>query len=235
MSLETNGAAAKFRFVCATRQTQEQFVSQTALGRSLTRFMSYGRVELRLFPSNASGLPAVYNAAIREAAENPAILIFIHDDVVLCDFFWPTHVLEALREFDVLGIAGNRRRLPNQPSWFFDPQFKRDTPEQLSGIIGHGADFQSSALSIYGPPKQEVKLLDGLLLIARSQTLLANHLTFDERFDFHFYDMDFCREAERRRLKMGTCCISAVHQSPGSFAAPSWRSSYSRYLDKWGS
>jgi hypothetical protein len=41
-------------------------------------------------------------------------------------------------------------------------------------------------------------VLDGLLLAARSETLLSNQLTFDERFDFHFYNMDFCRQAEEK-------------------------------------
>jgi hypothetical protein len=228
--------ALKFRFVCATRQTQEQFVSTSALGRSLARFTGYGMVELRLFPANTVGLSALYNIAVREASQDPAVLIFVHDDVYLCDFFWPTHVLEGLAVFDILGVAGNRRRAPGQPSWYFiDPQFTRDAPENLSGIVGHGGDFVNSPLSIYGAPKQEVKLLDGLLLVARSQTLLANDLKFDERFAFHFYDLDFCREAEQRKLKMGTWSISVVHESPGAFATPAWHGGYQKYLEKWGS
>jgi hypothetical protein len=72
-------------------------------------------------------------------------------------------------------------------------------------------------------------------LAARSEMLLANDLHFDERFDFNFYDLDFCREAEVRKLRMGTCTVSVVHESPGNFDTPSWRSGYQKYLDKWKS
>ena len=62
-------------------------------------------------------LPHVYNIAIGEAKKDPAIPIFIHDDVELLDFFWPYHVLEGLKSFDVIGLAGNKRRIPGQPAW----------------------------------------------------------------------------------------------------------------------
>ena len=56
---------------------------------------------------------------------------------------------------------------------------------------------------------------------------------FDERFDFHFYDLDFCRTARRAGLSIGTWPISLTHQSDGAFGSPSWRAGYERYLNKW--
>ncbi len=55
-----------------------------------------------------------------------------------------------------------------------------------------------------GAPGQAVRLLDGVLLAARSRTLLDYGLAFDPRFDLHFHHMDFCRRAELRGLRMGT-------------------------------
>ena len=166
---------------------------KSPLGRSLALHRS-SQVELRLFPGNSTGLPALYNTAIREAAADPAILMFVHDDVMLCDIFWPQNVFAGLRAFEIIGVAGNKRRLPNQ-----------------------------------------VKLLDGLLLIANSPTLHLHDLRFDERFDFHFYDLDFCRQAELRNVRLGTWTISVVHQSRGMLGTPSWRAAYASYLQKWGS
>src|SRR5271170_4113842 len=108
----------KFRIVCATRASRESFSAHTALGRSL-KLYPFPFVELRLFADNAVGLSGLYNASLREAAADPAILVFVHDDVHLLDFFWPDHLLEGLRAFDVVGVAGNRRRVPCQPSWRF--------------------------------------------------------------------------------------------------------------------
>jgi hypothetical protein len=105
----------------------------------------------------------------------------------------------------------------------------------MSGIVAHGSGFPPANVSCYGAPRQQVKLLDGLFLAVQSQTLLANRLEFDERFDFHFYDMDFCRQAEARNLRLGTWTISVVHESGGNLGSPEWRSGYARYLEKWQS
>jgi GT2 family glycosyltransferase len=193
-------------------------------------------LELRLFPSNSLGLPAVYNTALREAANDPAVLLFVHDDVHLIDFFWPMHLLEALHVFDIVGVVGNRRRVDRQPAWpFIDEKFTWDNNDNLSGILGHGVGLPIERMCIYGQPGSEVKLLDGVFLAARSEVLLSRGLGFDERFEFHFYDMDFCREAERKSLRMGTCKVSVVHESRGSFNTPKWQAGYARYLDKWQS
>lgn len=225
-----------FRFVCATRGTQGEFLAVTALGRSLALYAGQVNLQLRLFAANSAGLPVVYNQALREAAGDPAILLFAHDDISLPDFFWPSRITERLHHADVLGIAGCRRRVPNQPSWSFeDTRFVASAPEQRSGVVGHGGPFPDCRLSFYGAPNQEVKLLDGALLIARSETLQSKGIWFDEAFDFHFYDLDFCRQAERCGLTMATCDIAVVHQSTGQLNSPRWREGYARYLAKWGS
>ena len=192
-------------------------------------------VELRLFEQNSSGLPTLYNLAIVESKHNPAILIFIHDDIHLCDFFWADQIFNALQIFDIVGLVGNKRRVPRQPSWaFIDNKFTWDAPENLSGIIGHGSGFPCLNLTFFGPPCQEVKLLDGLMLICRSEVLIDKKLVFDEQFHFHFYDLDFCRQAEQKKIKMGTWAISAIHESDGNFGSEGWKSEYQKYLEKWG-
>lgn len=227
----------KFRFVCATRVPGQRFFSDTALGRSLqSHLQMYRFASVRLFPENSLGLSTVYNTALREAASDPAVLIFAHDDLHLCDHHWPYHMFAGLARFDVLGLAGNKRRVARQPSWnFVDDRFTWDGQEHLSGAVAHGKGFPPANLSYFGPPFQEAKLLDGLMLVAKSETLLARNISFDERFDFHFYDMDFCRTAEVNGLRMGTWTIAVIHESAGAFGTPAWRAAYERYLDKWAS
>jgi hypothetical protein len=230
--------AQKIRFVVATRTSRDEFFAHTALGRSLAIYGvgSNPQIELRLFERNSLGLPVRYNQALVEAASDPAVLAFSHDDVHLCDFFWAAQVVHALARFEIVGLAGNKRRVPRQPAWpFVDENFTWDRPDNLSGVVGHGTGFPCTHLSAYGAPCQPVKLLDGLLLFARSQVLLDKDLRFDERFDFHFYDMDFCRQAEVKNVTMGTWSLSVVHESGGDFGSPGWRDSYGKYLDKWRS
>jgi GT2 family glycosyltransferase len=225
----------KFRIIAATRVPENEFSSGTALGRSLALF-PYPFLELRLFAANRVGLPALYNRMLRESAADPAILVFVHDDIAFQDFFWPNHLVEALRLFDVVGLAGNTQRAPGQPAWrFLNDRLEKDDRAHLSGIVAHGKAWPPDYVSYYGPPYQRVKLLDGLLLAAPSEKLLLAGVGFDERFDFHFYDLDFCREAERRGLTLGTCSVSVLHESDGQFGTPAWRAAYARYLEKWGS
>ena len=224
----------KIRVVCATRCAANEFFTATALGRSLSLYRRPS-IELRLFERNTLGLPQVYNTAIRESNVDPALLLFVHDDIHLCDFYWPDFLTEALNVFELVGLAGNRRRVPRQPAWaFIDERFTWDRPENLSGVVGHGQGFPPATLSVFGPTRQSVKLLDGLLLAIHSETLQSKQLRFDERFDFHFYDMDFCREAERLGVRMGTWSISVIHESGGNFGTEGWWRGYTRYLEKWG-
>jgi hypothetical protein len=223
----------KIKLVVATRESENNFFSKTATGRSLA-FNQPPFLELKLFANNSKGLPAIYNQAIKECAQNPATIVFAHDDLHILDYFWCSRIKEGLTKFDIIGLAGNKRRVPKQPSWaFVDNEFTWDAKENLSGVVGHGKVYPPSNLSIFGTPRQKVKLLDGLLLAAESQTLLKNNLYFDEKFDFHFYDLDFCRQAEEKELSCGTWDLSLIHESGGSFGSEDWRIAYQRYLEKW--
>lgn len=227
-------AAETIRVVCATRKEREEFYSATALGKSLSLYRPPA-VELRLFPGNTLGLSAVYNTAIEESAGEQEILLFVHDDLHLCDFHWAGRLREGLAAFDIVGLAGNRRRVPGQPGWgMTDEKLTAEQRGNLSGIVAHGKGFPAETVNVFGPPGQRVALLDGLFLAVRSRTLQSKSLRFDERFDFHFYDLDFCREAEQAGLAMGTWPIAVVHESRGGYVSDSWRQGYERYLEKWG-
>lgn len=226
---------ARIRLVCATRENKESFFTNTALGKSWAIY-SQLPIDLRLYENNASGLPKIYNQAIEDSKTSPAILVFIHDDLHLCDFFWTTRIFEGLLQFTIVGLVGNKRRVPRQPTWaFIDEEFTWDSRANLSGTVGEGSGFPNCVVGYFGPTSVEVKLLDGLLLAAHSQTLVDNDCYFDEQFEFHFYDLDFCRQAESKGLTMGTCPISAIHESVASLQSTAWRAAYQKYLDKWTS
>lgn len=224
----------KFKFVVATRKTQEDFFTQTATGKSLVLY-NFLNIEVQLFPENKQGLPKIYNTVIDECEDDPCILIFAHDDLHIIDYYWLDKISTALDVFGVIGLAGNISRQPFQPSWLFtDNQFTIDKSENLSGVVGHGQGFPPDNLSVYGIPYQEVKLLDGLLIACKSDTLIKNNIRFDEEFDFHFYDLDLCRQLEKNNIKMGTFDMSIIHESPGSFSDSRWINAMDIYFKKWG-
>jgi hypothetical protein len=60
-----------------------------------------------------------------------------------------------------------------------------------------------------------------------------DNLKFDPQFKFHFYDLDFCRQAAILNLIMGTVAISVVHGSINKEYTAEWHDSYALYLKKW--
>jgi GT2 family glycosyltransferase len=220
--------------ISATRLSASDFAAKSALGQSLRRLGFESRVSASLAFANTTGLPHIFNARI-SADDSRDVLVFIHDDVWIDDHFLVDRVLEGLQHFDVIGVAGNRHRVPDQPAWaFVDRLFTWDVRANLSGAIAHGPN-PSGAVSWFGPSAQDCELLDGVFLAARKSTLLAHGVAFDPRFDFHFYDMDFCRSARERNLRLGTWPICLTHQSEGAFGSAAWQQKYLAYLAKWGS
>ena len=221
--------------VSATRHDKDDFYRQSALGRSLSQTYQNFPTKPQIYFNNAKPLPVCYNDAIA-AADPEDILVFVHDDVFIVDFFWIDKLLVGFQIFDILGLAGNKRRVARQPSWAFvgekDGKFVWDEQANLSGAIGHGTQFPCQLL-VYGPLNQACKLLDGVLLATKKSTLVRNDIRFDERFDFHFYDLDFCRQAEKQNVRMGTIPLGVIHQSSGAFASAKWKKNYDKYLMKW--
>jgi len=225
----------KVKVIIASQETHSDFYKTTLTGQSLCQQIHASRMELVLHTSNSTGLPKLYNAAIDASINDPCLLIFMHDDILILNYDWIDRIIEGLSVFDVLGVVGSKRRHPNQASWAYtDPDCQiREDMQHTSGYIGFGKQFPPDYIGIYGPSSKPVKLLDGLMICAYSDTLIKNELRFDERFDFHFYDLDFCREEEVKSLSCGTWPISLVHASLGEMNTPTWHESYATYLSKW--
>jgi GT2 family glycosyltransferase len=216
--------------VSATRASAADFGAQTLLGRSLQRLRFDPRLRAVVAFENRAGLPAVYNAGLAQCADDD-LVVFVHDDVGFDDYHVVDRLTEALQRYDVVGIAGNRRRSPMQPGWgFVDDRGTWDEVIYLSGTVAHGADAH---VTRFGPAPADCELLDGLLLAARVDRLRATGVSFDPRFQFHLYDLDFCRSARAAGLRLGTWPLAVTHASAGSFST-AWRAELPKYFAKWG-
>lgn len=232
MGSPAGGPWPVIEIVSATRLPEAEFWKDSALGISLRRLAADTRLRPRIAFSNRQGLPEIYNARIdaRDAAE---ILVFLHDDVWIDDYHLANRVIAGLHNFDMIGVAGTRRRVPGQPSWaFLDTRWTPDAGH-LSGAVAHHTQ-PFGPVSRFGEVPAECELLDGLFLAARTAVLRERGVRFDPRFAFHFYDMDVCRTARARRLRLGTWPICLTHCSRGSFVSQAWNDGYRDYLAKWG-
>ena len=228
------------QLVSATQVPKGSFWSATYLGRSLRRFPDGLRPSLRVACGNsgssARGLSEIFNQAL-DSADPGTDLVFLHDDVYLNDWFLGAHVAAALERFDIVGVAGSANPDPAQPSWGL--QFDADLnplgwqPElRRSGAVNH-FDYGCPEVTVYGPTPLPCALLDGVFLAARASLLQQRGVRFDNRFKFHCYDLDFCRSALEKQLRLGTWPIAVTHNSGGNYSSSAFKESARLYLDKW--
>lgn len=218
--------------VSATRLSEQDFWSNSALGISLARLRNDERLTTHITFENKRGLPIIYNQRIVASNEH-AYLVFIHDDVWIDDYFFIDRVIDGCANFDIIGVAGNQKRVDNEFSWVFPVTMGVfDSAENLSGSVAHGIT-PFGVVTKYGVTPAACELLDGLFLAAKKSTLVTQQLAFDSAFDFHFYDLDFSRSARENGLRLGTWPICLTHQSGGAFGGASWTRMLDIYRAKW--
>jgi len=224
--------------VTVTRVHASEFDRGTLLGRSLSQMPQALRPQLHLRTENrgpaAMGLGEAYNAAI-DALPAEGIVLFVHDDLFIHDWFVAERLWEALLRFDLVGLAGARGVSRDQPGWLhrLDPEgLPLRQSEGLSGMI-NTLDPQQPQLLEFGPTPAVCDLLDGVFLATRLDTLKRTGLRFDPQFRFHGYDSDLCRSALALGLVPGTWPISCTHGQTGNLDAD-WQAAAAVYRAKWG-
>jgi Methyltransferase domain len=224
--------------VCVTDMDPENFRDLAPLGLSIGQLETESRLQTKIVVGNTgaqAGLATIYNRFLT-AEFAGQIVIFTHDDVHLDDWFVVDRLGEAMRHFDIVGVAGNRSPDFSQPSWALEwdknGKSRWQPAERLSGCVSHIVG-DTTRLSRYGPTPAPVELLDGCFIAVNVSRALAAGARFDERFQFHFYDLDFCRTCRARGLRLGTWPIAITHASGGDFGSPVWESEKQEYFAKW--
>ena len=224
--------------VAATPLDEATFLRVAPLARTLALHGETAQLRVKVAFNNREGLPVIYNRAIAHARPED-IVVFCHDDVALDDPWLPERLAEALQRFDVVGVAGCAKPLPEHSTWLTgyqlrdaEGQVRIDGRGELAGRVRHGTGLDSH-LTVFGAAPRAVKLLDGCFLAVRGETLLSSGLRFDALFDFHFYDLDFCRMATALKLKLGVWPLAITHASGGNYGSAGWQVNLARYWGKW--
>jgi uncharacterized protein (TIGR03032 family) len=216
--------------VSASLSDTEAFPHHTLLGRCLA-LPVHRPWQPRLALANGRPLAEHYNSVL-DQADPQALLLFCHDDVWLGEQPLLPLLNEALATFDLVGVVGNRRRLPGQVHWWLRPGDHAWDHPQLVGAMRLG-DEHTSFANHYGPSPAPAMLLDGFALAARAGVLQAAGVRFDPDLDFHFYDLDLCRSAVAAGLRPGVWPLPLIHASGGAAGSPAWQRCRERYQRKW--
>jgi hypothetical protein len=228
------------RVVSVTRLSANLFWEASYLGRSLLRIPENFRPQVSIAFDNVGaktrGLSEIYNSVI-ETADDHVDLIFLHDDVYINDWFFSHRVSDALNKFDLVGVAGSANPDLAQPSWglCFDKELRSlgwQPGLVRSGLVNH-FDYGHPNVSEYGPVPLECRLLDGVFLALRTSVMKRHAMRFDPQFRFHCYDLDFCRTAVEKGLRLGTWPIALTHNSGGSYDSEQFKLAARQYLQKW--
>ena len=96
----------------------------------------------------------------------------------------------------------------------------------------HGT-LNAPVKDVYGICDAAVSLIDGAWIALRPARLLETDVHFDERFQFHFYDLDLCRRAREQNLSIGVVPLPCVHGSGGGFGSKAWQREARIFCQKW--
>jgi hypothetical protein len=214
--------------VSATRGAN---LEDKALGKSLRRIPGISKT--CIVYSNTDGLCTVYNRFLTEEYKDD-ILLFVHDDVFLEDYWLAQRLNEALNTFDVVGIAGQS---DPPPSAIWD---SGENPECVArwdaGTVAMGdTPLTSDCIAFHGSSPRSCYMIDGLFIAVNTQKLLEFDVRFDESFAFGLYDLDFSRTCLQKGLKIGVWPIVVTHQGFGRVVGSDlWFKERDIYKEKWG-
>lgn len=218
------------RFALLTTRRHIHFVSLTRGQKEDTdiyRSLKHLNIEsFDIIENNTRGIPECYNEFIDRFAGQDVILVFVHDDVLLSDAFFLEKLTEASGWFNIIGIAGASQFVDagqNVLSW----HSAAHTKLHISGAVTNKKDDELAVYVHFGLAPAECVTVDGVLMAI--DMLHVGNVRFDERYQFHLYDLDFCVEAFHQGLTIGTSDTHIIHESPGNFYSEAYISALNQF------
>jgi hypothetical protein len=208
-----------YELVCATPLSREEFNQKSQLSLFLDKFGWNSGINI--IYENKQGLPKIYNSFLNDQNRNKKI-IFIHDDVLVEDIFLLEKLEIGFEKYNIIGLAGTKKCNLNSNISAWHMMCER---QDMIGEVGHSKD-KVSWTTVFGSTDSRALLLDGLFIAVDVNSLLDTNTRFDENFDFHHYDITFCINANKNKLKLGVCPIKVTHFGLGdSMISKEWEHS----------
>jgi hypothetical protein len=209
---------SNYHFVIATEKNIVDFWEKTQIAIFLNKIGFEDKCTI--ITENEKGLPFIYNQFLRDKWIDKKI-IFVHDDVLIEDLFWEEKLDIAFEKYDIVGLAGSKKADLKRPAAWHLMSDKQD----FVGEVGHSHEGKTWT-TVFGSTNSRALIMDGLFLAVNVKKLIETNTKFDERFQFHHYDITFCINANKNKLKMGVSPIKVVHFGLGdSMNTPEWNQS----------
>lgn len=215
----------EYKFIIATPLSMEEFKQKSAINIYLDK-MGYTAT---VFPENKEGLSKIYNSVLNEDNRGKR-LIFVHDDVLIEDIFLFEKLDLAFEKFDIVGLAGAKTCDLNAPMKAWHLMAPQDS---FVGEVAHSKNGINWT-TVFGQTPSRALMIDGLFIAVNTDKLLDTNTKFDEDFDFHHYDMAFCLNANKNKVKVGVYPIRVVHFGLGdSMNTMEWTTSANKFSNKY--
>lgn len=197
--------------------------------------------DVEVIKNNKSGLPIVYNSALRRIRENKEkkydYVLFMHSDV-LFDIYSLLNKVDAYSSiYDIIGLCGcNKISYSVTPfNWFTG---SKAFPLNRFGFVKHLDVNSETFYNSFDPALEHSNAicLDGLCLIFTQKSIYDSDIKFDESFKFDHYDSDLCFQAcIVNKLRLGVIVEnSLVHKSIGvSITKEDFKKSEEKFREKW--
>lgn len=203
--------------VSATRsdKTVNTLLCKSLLTISQNNSVVDKQYKLKIHAKNRRGLPDVYNQYInKKTLKQHDIVLFVHDDVYIDDLGCFDKLHNSIHTYgnDIVGLAGATQAKIQKPVLWH----RMAEQKHYSGSVAHlDPHTELMYTTSFGPYPRRCLIMDGLFLAVNIKTAVEAGWKFNNNFKFHHYDIASCLDANRMKLKLSTCNIHVVHQSPG--------------------
>lgn len=228
----------KVTAIIATEAKSMQEFEKRPIFKSLQRhydvkdLFTLNKFDFVVVKNNKEGLSKVYNKFLEDPKYLKDILLFVHDDVELEDMF----LVEKLREspYEVTGLAGTKKADLSKPSGWHLMSNKED----WVGEVAHAESTKETTkiwTTSFGPTNSRALLIDGLFIAVDVKALKDKSVKFNEKFEFHHYDLAFCLECNKAKVKIGVLPIRVIHHGLGdSMLSEDWKISAEIFKQTYG-
>lgn len=212
---------------CTTAKTDEEFHTKPIFHSLRKQCELNSNIDFYIFKDNKRGLSECYNEILNDEKHLEKTALFVHDDVILEDMFLYEKLIHS--PYSITGLAGAKtfNKASDKLAWHLCAD-----RSAFVGEVAHVNKDKGVWTTVFGPTNSRALVLDGLFLSCKVKDLKEKELSFDEGFNFHFYDIAFCLRANEKKVTCGVLPIRVVHYGLGdSMLTNDWEESNKKFKE----